>query len=259
MLKKYSGDDFLPLITRHPLKNGGDLICIEPPCGSNTYIFEKNNELLMIDCGFSCYEQEMLTAFRTLFPNFDSMKKSLIITHPDLDHCGLSHLFDTVYLNHDAYRNFVLENEDRPNFREENILHAPYYHISRILSRYRSPRLETLTVIGEDRIGDPLCYIGDFDFYDLHFSVYAGNGGHNKGEIVLCNEKNKLVFTGDITVNIKGFRKEQAAFNALAPYLMTSVNMNSPLASAERNAVMEKFDPAVYSYCCGHGAIMKAK
>ena len=87
----------------------------------------------------------------------------------------------------------------------------------------------------------------------------AGNGGHNKGEIVLCNEENKLVFTGDITVNIKGFRKEQAAFNALAPYLMTSVNMNSPLASAERNAVMKQFDPAVYSYCCGHGAIMKAK
>ena len=257
MLKKYSGDAFDPLISRYPLKNGRELICIEPPCGSNTYIYEQNHELLMIDCGFACYEQEMLSVFRSLFPDFDSMKKSLLLTHPDLDHCGLMHLFDHVYLSAEAYRNFEREQNGEANYREQNVLHAPYCRISRILSGYSNTGLKNLTVIGEDRIGDPLCYIGSFDFYDLHFSVYAGNGGHNKGEIVLCDEENKLIFTGDITVNIKGFRKEQASFNALAPYLMTSVNMNSALASAERKAVMDTFDPSIYSYCCGHGAIMK--
>ena len=122
-----------------------------------------------------------------------------------------------------------------------------------------NPSLDNLEIIGEDLPGDPLTYIGEYDFYDLHFTLYAGNGGHNKGEIVICNEANKLLFTGDIMVNIKGFRKEQAAFNALAPYLMTSVNMNSALASEERNAVLREFDPAVYNYCCGHGCIIKPK
>ncbi len=257
MLHSFEGDAFVPIITRHSLKSGTDLICIEPPCGSNTYIFERNNELLMIDCGFACYEKEMLVVFRSLFPDFDNMKKSLIMTHPDIDHYGLMHLFDTVYLSSNAYRNFILENDGKPNYREQNPLHAPYCRISRILSRYDVPDLNSFCVIGEDLIGDPLTYIGDFDFYDLHFTLYAGNGGHNKGEIVICDEENKLLFTGDIMVNIKGFRKEQAAFNALAPYLMTSVNMDSSLASAERNAVLKQFDPKTYSYCCGHGAIIK--
>lgn len=257
MLNNFSGDNFDPLITRHLLNNGSELICIEPPCGSNTYIFEQDHELLMIDCGFACYEKEMVSVFRSLFPDFDSMKKSLILTHPDLDHCGLMHLFDTVYLSAEAYRNFELESKGEANFREQNNLHAPYCRINRILSRYEHSGLSNLKIIGEDRVGNPLCYIGDFDFHNLHFSVYSGNGGHNKGEIVICDKENQLLFTGDIMVNIKGFRKEQAIFNTLAPYLMTSVNMDSLLASEERAAVLKQFDPAVYSYCCGHGAIIK--
>ena len=51
---------------------------------------------------------------------------------------------------------------------------------------------------------------------------------------MIVSEELRLVFTGDITVNIAGFTEEQAKFNVLAPYLMTSVNMNSQLATAER-------------------------
>ena len=259
MLHHFSGENFIPRITKHPLRDGTELFCIEPPCGSNTYIFERNGELLMIDCGFACYEKEMLSVFRTLFPQFDSMKKSLFLTHPDLDHCGLMHLFDTVYVSAQAYRNFVMESEGKPNYREQNVLHAPYCRISRILSRYQNTGLDNLKILGEDRIGDPLAAIGTLDFHGLHFDVFAGNGGHNKGEIVLHETENKLVFTGDIIVNIKGFTKEQATFNELAPYLMTSVNMDSSLASAERRAVMAAFNHCEHTYCCGHGAIMPPK
>ena len=259
MLHSFSGENFIPLISNHTLADGSKMICIEPPCGSNTYIFERNNELLMVDCGFSCFETEMLAVFRSLFPNFDEMKKSLVITHPDLDHCGIMHLFDTVYLSTEAYRNFEREMNKEICYREQNQLHAPYYRISRILTRYETKNSVNFQIIGNDLTGDPLVYIGDLDFHDLHFSVYAGNGGHAKGEIVLCSEKNKLVFTGDIMVNIKGFRKEQAAFNALAPYLMTSVNTDSALASEERNAVLQQFSPNVYMYCCGHGSIIFPK
>lgn len=73
--------------------------------------------------------------------------------------------------------------------------------------------------------------------------------------MALVCEAESLVFSGDIVVNISGFTREQAAFNRLAPYLMTSVNMDSRRASQERDALTERFSPGAYIYCCGHGAI----
>ena len=246
-------------VTKRELHNGMMLYCMEPPCGSNTYIFETENDLLFIDCGFPCYEKEMLKILREMFTDFDSRRKELILTHPDIDHCGLMNLFDRVYGAADALRNFECECAGMASYREQNVLHAPYYRISRILAGCIMPNLSNFEVIGADKVGTPLCYIGQFAFKDLQFDLYAGNGGHTKGEIVLVNEENKLVFTGDIMVNIKGFSKEQAAFNALAPYLMTSVNLDSAMASEERNTLLKMFDPEKYIYCCGHGAIMEPK
>lgn len=259
MLHSFKGDHFHPNISVRKLKNGFFLHCIEPPCGSNTYILEKGGDMLFIDCGFACYAQEMLRIFRELFPDFDARRKELILTHPDIDHCGLMFLFDKVYVSRDAFRNFALETMGEPNFRERNPLHAPYCRISKILSEYTLPGMHLLEVIGKDVVGDPLTPMGTFRFQELTFELFAGNGGHTGGEMVLCDRENKIVYTGDIMVNIRGFSKEQAAFNALAPYLMTSVNMDSPRATAERLAVQAAFSAKEYSFCCGHGAIIAPK
>lgn len=85
--------------------------------------------------------------------------------------------------------------------------------------------------------------------------MLRGNGGHVDGEVVIVCEEDQLVFTGDIMVNIEGFSRDQAAFNRLAPYLMTSVNMDSVRASIERKALIQRFPPEKYLYCCGHGAL----
>ena len=45
--------------------------------------------MLFIDSGYACYRPEMLTLFRRLVPNFDARKKTILITHADVDHCGL--------------------------------------------------------------------------------------------------------------------------------------------------------------------------
>ena len=74
---------------------------------------------------------------------------------------------------------------------------------------------------------------------------------------MIVSEELRLVFTGDIAVNIAGFTEEQAKFNVLAPYLMTSVNMNSRLATAEREVLADRFPPEKYLYCCGHGAVLE--
>ena len=76
------------------------------------------------------------------------------------------------------------------------------------------------------------------------------------GEVVIVDEADKLVFSGDILVNPKGFTKPQAEYNLLAPYMMSSVNVNSALASAERKYLLNLFKPEEYAYATGHGAIL---
>lgn len=261
MLHSFKGDAFCAKTAKRSLSDGFTLHMIEPPCGSNTYILEKNGKLLFIDCGFACYREEMLKILRGLFPDFDSMEKEIVLTHPDIDHCGLLSLFDTVYVDEDGRLNFALENNSLPDFREQNKLHAPYCRISKLLTKYAPLDMNTIRLIDRtaERLDAPISPIGCLLFQGLRLDVYEGNGGHAKGEVVLVDEKNRIVFSGDIVVNIAGFSKEQAAFNALAPYLMTSVNLDSKLATQERLYLQEKFSPESYTYCCGHGAMMEKK
>ena len=64
-------------------------------------------------------------------------------------------------------------------------------------------------------------------------------------------KEKKLVFTGDIFVNVKGFTPEQYDFNLLAPYLMGSVNTDSKKASACRKILISNCED--YLLCPGHG------
>ena len=260
MLHSFEGGAFCAKLHRRSLKNGFTLHMIEPPCGSNTYILEKDAHLLFIDCGFACFQSEMLALLHGLFPDFDAMEKSIVLTHPDIDHCGLLSLFSRVYVSEDGRLNFAFENNSLPDFREQNKLHAPYCRISKLLSKYTPPDMDTLRLIERTRekTDTPISPLGTLDFQGLTLDIFEGNGGHAKGEIVLVDETNRLVYSGDIVVNIRGFSKEQAAFNALAPYLMTSVNLDSALATEERLDLQRQFSPKIYTYCCGHGAIMEA-
>lgn len=93
--------------------------------------------------------------------------------------------------------------------------------------------------------------IGELTFGDLHFLLFEGNGGHVRGETILFDPGQRVMFTGDNLVNIKGFSGDQRTFNALAPYLMTSVNMDSKEATACRRLLL-KWAKGVF-VCPGHG------
>ena len=75
MLKRFKGDNFCAETYRRTL-DGWTLHMIELPCGSNTYILEKDGALLFIDCGFACYAPEMMKILYGLFPDFDRMEKA---------------------------------------------------------------------------------------------------------------------------------------------------------------------------------------
>lgn len=251
----HKGEKLNPHITKTQLTANTTLYLIDVACGSNTAIFDDGKDLLFIDCGFACFKEEMLKIFHELFPDFDSRKKSIMLTHGDIDHTGLIDIFDKAYMVQSCYENFILEQKDMPNYREQNRFHAPHCRLSKLITGYVPPSLKNAEIIG-NRVGDePLCKVGEIVFGDLHFEVFEGNGGHVKGEaIFVCNEP-KFVFTGDILVNIKGFSDEQREFNILSPYLMTSVNMDSKKAKACRELIIDRYKG--YTLYPAHGGPME--
>ena len=248
------GAGFHPGVRRLPLAAYLTLHVIEPPCGSNTYVLEHGAELLFVDCGFACYRGEMLALLRGLFPDFDRRRRTAFITHGDVDHTGLLSLFDRVYMSRGCRENFALELAGRPNFREQNPLHAPYCVLSKMISAYRPPDPARCEAVGGREAADPapLAFIGSRPFGGRRFDFYEGRGGHIRGETVIVCRELRLVFTGDIYVNVRGFSPEQREFNRLAPFLMTGVDSDPEEARRCRTRLLE--DYGGFLFCPGHGA-----
>ena len=256
-VRRYRGENFRPRITHSVSPAGLGITLIEPPCGSNLCLLDPGNDapLVCVDSGFACYRTETLALLRSLFPDFDRREKHLILTHGDVDHCGLADDFDFVWGSRTCLDNFVRENAGLPAIREENPLHEPYVKISKLISGYHPPRTETFhpfDVPTDSKVlaGPIPAKIGPFCF-----SVFEGSGGHVAGEVILIEETHRLVFTGDIFVNIKAFTPEQAQFNTLAPYLMTSVDTDPALAKAEREAFRTLLSPGTWQVFGGHGGV----
>ena len=96
--------------------------------------------------------------------------------------------------------------------------------------------------------------IGILSLDGLSFLLYEGQGGHVPGEMVLIEPSLKLVFSGDIYVNTKAQTKEQRDYNRIAPYLMTSVDIDATLAKEERNALLSLLSNGSWTIYGGHGA-----
>lgn len=219
--------------------NGKKLYLIEPPCGSNTFVIEDNGKLLFIDSGFACFEEEMLKILRDLFENFEKYEKILFLTHCDIDHIGLCHIFDKVYVSRKTYENFVLEKNGERNFREQCEHHRAYHAITKIISGYKTPPINNMVISKKLKLSG------------AEFKIIPGGGGHVPGESLLLWEDEKIVFCGDIFVNAMGYSDGQAEFNSYAPYLTGSVNVDSQKALEERYEFMKKYKG--FLVCPGHG------
>ena len=273
LLAQSRGENFTPRITREQLTAGTEIMLIEPPCGSNTAILRgSDGQYLFIDTGYACYREEMLKIFHELIPDFDKIKKTVLVSHADVDHCGLLDVFDEVLASELSAECLRLEYEGRDGFRERNPLHKPYISICKTLTSYgkvdpakvrvmwKSPEQYVERIMPEAQHSlstvacEPIIQTGFFDFADLHFEVYEGAGGHLPGENIFIDYKNKVVFSGDVFVNIKGMTPEQAAYNKCAPVLMTSVDTDPKLCAAERKAMMNRLGLGIWRIYGAHGA-----
>ena len=249
------GANFDPRITTHRISEQTEITLIEPPCGSNTMIINSGGKLLFVDCGYSCYKEEMLAIFRKLIPDFDTMEKTVLVTHADLDHCGLLPLFDRVLASAKTAKCLEGEYYGRTGYRDDNPLHKPYINICKILTSHETVDPDKVTVLWNDipNLTAPLTQIGFFDFEDLHFEVYEGKGGHLPGEIVLIDYAKHIAITGDIYINVRGLTAQQAAHNQYAPILMTSVDTDPALCLEERKAILQRLGVGQWQIFGAHG------
>lgn len=256
LLAQSHGEGFLPRITAHKLSDQTVLTLIEPPCGSNTAILTSGDEVLVIDTGYACYKEEMLPIFESIVPGFSGRKKTVLITHADLDHCGLLPMFDEILASEKSAECLRAEFEDQNGFREQNPLHRPYVNICKILTEYEPPNPEKVRVLwpASPAVANvPLAQVGFFDFGDLHFEVYEGGGGHLAGEIVLIDYAHHVAFTGDVYINLRGLTERQEAYNRYAPILMTSVDTDPSRCTAERQAILARLGSGNWQIFGAHG------
>ncbi len=254
-LSLHHGSAFEPRVTRYRLTDRVTATLLEPPCGSNVCVLENQGALVVVDGGLYCYQAELLSELQAWYPDFLKQEKYLILTHSDVDHCGLSDFFDRIYVSGSCAENFARERQGRECWREQNPVHAPYARISKVLSEYRPPEEKRLCVIGgrppeADALLEP---IGVLVLAGMEFQVYEGAGGHVPGEIVLVERRLRILFTGDIFVNVKDQIPRQQKFNKLAPYLMISVDTDPELARREREAVFSLLEPGEWLLFGGHG------
>ena len=255
LLGASKGKAFIPRVSNHKISNNTEIILIEPPCGSNTIIIKSNDKILFVDSGYACYSDEMLKVISKVVPDFNEIKKTILVTHADVDHCGLLPMFDEIITSHKTA--LCLKNEYLGNdgYREKNPLHKPYINICKILTSYKPTNPDKITVLWNDveNLTEPLTQIGILDFEELHFEVYEGKGGHLPGEIVLIDYANHIAITGDIYINVHGLTPEQAQYNQYAPVLMTSVDTDPKLCVEERNSIISRLGVGQWQIFGAHG------
>lgn len=247
--------NFIPRMSTHTISDNTEIILIEPPCGSNTMIIKSNGEYLFVDSGYACYKNEMLDIFERLIPGFRTMKKRILVTHADVDHCGLLPLFDEILTNEKTAACLEKEYKGMNGYREENPLHRPYINICKILTGYRPVASQKLVRMWKsaEAYEKPLTQTGFFSFGELSFEVYEGKGGHLPGEIVLIDYNNHIAITGDIYINMHGLTAEQEKYNRYAPILMTSVDTDPLLCAEERKAVLQRLGAGKWQIFGAHG------
>ena len=255
LLGASKGKSFMPRISRHNISDNTQITLIEPPCGSNTIVIKSNGQYLFVDSGYACYKEEMLPVLRNVVPEFDSIKKTILVTHADVDHCGLLPLFDEIIASRKTA--LCLKNEylGKDGYREMNPLHKPYINICKILTSYAPTDPQKIIPHWNDcnTLTEPLTQIGFFNFGELHFEVYEGKGGHLPGEIVLIDYAMHIAITGDVYINVHGLTPEQAEYNQYAPILMTSVDTDPTLCAQERKAIIGRLGVGKWQIFGAHG------
>ena len=246
-------------VTRFVTAAGVRGVCVEPPVGSDTWVLECDDCLLCIDAGFACLSDELEQVLRSEYPDWDQRRRVLLLTHADIDHVGDCARFDEVYASGRVIDNFMFESLGVVSWREQDPYGMPYVFIGRILCGYKIPDYRRMRCLGEPSpFGEQRELLERIDTLEVppfSFEVWEGKGGHVRGETMLIDRKQRVCVSGDVFVNVHGETKPQARYNALGPFLLTSVDSDPKLAREERMELFDLLDDGAWQILGGHGAL----
>ena len=251
----WHGDKYRPRISSRTFYPG-TVYCIEPECGSTTWVIDTKDrgELFVIDTGFPAYQEDLLATLHGLITDFDVRKKTLVLTHMDMDHAGLLSCFDAIYMSKTSLDDFRRREQGMANLRERVQARAPYYRITSILSHDSIADTKNMHAFSDVTAGPgkALSFLGHFKAAAFDFEVYETSGGHVEGSVILIERNLRLVFAGDTFVN-SGMRKEQMDFIKTSMAIMGSLNADSGKARLERAAMFMLLEGDGWVICGGHG------
>lgn len=264
-MRATTGKNFYADVQKISVTSNIDLFCFQMPCGGSIYILATPDEALMIDTGYGIYHNDVMAMFSHYGLGDEHRFGQVIISHADADHCGAGGFFPAGALMHTGTRDIIKTNNRAYGSRNEHsVLEAFYTKMINLFSQFNpSKKITCLPSAGtESRSIFPV--LGHIRIGDLELEVLEGLGGHTHGQIYLFSDSEGLLFTADAVINFASLTQERAAYNSLADFLVTSVNVDSDLARKERKALLElaaETDRALAPQqkrcriCGGHGAV----
>jgi glyoxylase-like metal-dependent hydrolase (beta-lactamase superfamily II)/uncharacterized protein with ACT and thioredoxin-like domain len=269
-LNQSSGKGFYADVEKIKIRDNIELFCFQPPCGGNIYLFNSPEERVMLDTGYGIYFPDVVNMLQYYGLGDLSQLKKIYITHADADHCGAAGYFPAPsYLNRATLKVAKETSRAYGSTHQECVLEEIYTKMINLFSRFNPPKnfklfpdlsasLEGIEMRGAFPV------IAHFQICGLEFEALQGPGGHMHGEVFYFCKEEGLLFPEDTLINFKSLSSERATYNALADYLMTSVNVDSKLARKERNALIPLISELDANLarkgkkcliCCGHGSI----
>ncbi len=264
-MRATTGVNFYADIQQIPVTDKVALFCFQMPCGGSVYVLATGEETMMIDTGYGIYHKDVMRMLSQYGLGDERRFGQLIISHADADHCGAGGFFPTGALMHTGTRDIMKTNNRAYGSRSEHsVLEAFYTKMINLFSQFSPSKDITCLPPAGTATRSIFPILGAVRIGDLELEVLEGLGGHTFGQIYLYARSDGLLFTADAVINFSSLTPERAAYNSLADFLVTSVNVDSELAREERRALLELAAETDQNLaprkkrcwiCGGHGAV----
>jgi glyoxylase-like metal-dependent hydrolase (beta-lactamase superfamily II) len=189
----------------------------------------------------------------------------IIVTHADADHCGAAGFFSVPVFVHAGTLEIIRTNNRAYGSRnEDSVLEAFYTKMINLFSKFNTPPDIRCFPGPAGATRGIFPVIGTVEIGDMILEVLESLGGHTFGQVFLYSREQGLLFAADSVINFASLSKERADYSSLAAFLVTSVNVDSELATKERRALLElardtdedlKKAGKRCLVCGGHGAV----